>query len=352
MKIVFMHMTMGLSNRGSEVVVDSLATELSKQHKVLVIHAGELPQKPYETKRVYPLSHPPTPAPTNLLEKLLFRLHLDGESGQVVQFTQASLLLLRQYHPDVIIPINGSLQLRLLRSQNLGAKLVCFGHAGIGHHDRDTLRASPDMFVALTPSSFSWAQTLAYSHCKVRLIPNPLVHGKAHKIKLALGQKVVMTAGALSAYKNILNIVKAIRFTSASLLLIGDGEQSLEIAKELSTLPNEFKWLKSVEPSEMPSYYASSDIFCFVPSQQEAFGMVYLEAMAAGLPIIASDDQIRREIVGSRGTYVYPDDIHAIADAINNTNKQPKLDYTHELAPYGITRVVTQLEQELNDLLK
>jgi glycosyltransferase involved in cell wall biosynthesis len=71
----------------------------------------------------------------------------------------------------------------------------------------------------------------------------------------------------------------------------------------------------------------------------------------AGLPVVASDDPIRREIVGSKGLYVEPHDIRSITDAIEKGTKMAKIDYKSELKPFMLENVVSQLEKELHDLI-
>jgi glycosyltransferase involved in cell wall biosynthesis len=353
MKIVFLHLTMGLVERGSEISTDLLASSLAKDNEVLVIQSGPITKKPYQVKRVYPLAAAPTPAPTNLLEKILSRLYFDDASHKIGAFTLAALPLIKKFDPDIIVATNGLPQLRLLQGQALKAKIVVFGHAGIGYHDLDSLRTDPDLFIALTPSAAHWAGTHKRKATRVVMIPNASLSRPARTIKpvdLLLPSPVVMVVGALSKYKNIDLVIETIRGAAVSFLLIGDGEEHENIAKQLATLPNDFRWIHHASQAELPAYYAAADVFCFVPDPQEAFGMVYLEAMAAGLPIVASDDPIRRELIGEHGIYVDPHDHAAISTGINRALSLGKVDYSQELKPYALSTVIKSIQKEFHDL--
>ena len=354
MKIAFLHMTMGLTDRGSEAVVDMLASALAKKHDVMVIQSGKIAKKRYTAKRIAPLEVAPIPAPRNLLDKFLFRLHVDQESGHVATFTIAALPILKKFAPDVIVAINGPLQLRILNDQHMSVKIVVFGHAGIGYHDRDTLRACPDLFIALTPRAEAWAKQSAEALTKVVYIPNPIdttQYANMPPAALTLDKPIVLTVAALSAYKNVLPTIQAVRQTICSYLLIGDGEQSEAVAREFSTFSNSFLWVKHVEMANIPGYYQTADVFCFTPDRQESFGMVYLEAMAVGLPIVASDDGVRRDLIGKQGIYVNPHNPTEIANGIARALKLGKLDYTNELVAYKLDTVVQKIENELHALI-
>lgn len=351
MKIAFLHMTMGITSRGSEVVVDNIAKSLSKNNTVMVIQSGSVEPKSYLVKRVFPLTTALSVAPKNIFQKLLFRLHLDAESGAVANFTMEAKSNLTQFDPDIIVAVNGPLQVRILKRMALKAKIVVFGHAGIGYHDRDNLKSKPNLFVALTPQSFAWAKNIASIFTHVAYIPNPIIVKKYANRKLNLPDPIVLTVSALSKYKNIDKIVDAIKSTSLSWVLIGDGEEREIIENKLSKLANDFRWIRSINQSEIMDYYQSADIFCHIPDSQEAFGMVYLEAMSAGLPIVASDDPIRRSIIGNQGLFVDPHNTEQIASAIMQAAKLGKLDYKNELKPFALNTVVSQLEKEFHELI-
>lgn len=355
MKIAFLHMTMGITDRGSEVVIDQLATALAQHNEVLVIQSGPTQPKPYQVKRVQPMNIAPPPAPNKFFDKLLFRMHLDQESGAVAEFTRASLPEIKKFNPDIIVAVNGSLQLHILQGLALQAKVVAFGHAGIGYHDRDVLRARPDLFVALTRSAEVWANRLCHRQTRVVYIPNPIdlaLYQHPVPAQLNLDKPIILTIGALSAYKNILNVVSAIRSTPSSFLLIGDGEQSSELSHAFSTLANNFLWIKHLDRAKMPAHYAIADVFCFIPDPQESFGMVYLEAMASGLPIVASDDPIRRDLIGKHGIFVDPHNISSIVEGLKLAQTTGKIDYSAQLKAYDLRLVVTQIDKEFHDLLK
>jgi len=350
-KIAFLHFTMGLVNRGSEISTDIIATALGKQHQVTVFQSGPLISKVYKTICIHPLVQAPTPAPTNIITKLLSRLYLDNASITAKKFTQQCIPELQKLKPDIIIATNGLPQLKVLKKANLNAKIVVFGRAGIGYHDKDSLKARPDLFVALTPQAKLWANTIAKPTTKVVYIPNPVMKVEAKAIDLNLPRPIVLTVGALSRYKNIPAVIKAVSKLQASLVLIGDGEESAHVQSALSHFPGDFRWLKHVDPTEISSYYASSDIFCFVPDPQEAFGRVYLEAMAVGLPIVASNDPIRRGIVGAKGHYADPHNLDSVVSALQTASTTGRVDYTKDLMPYQPKTVVAQIEKEINALI-
>lgn len=70
-----------------------------------------------------------------------------------------------------------------------------------------------------------------------------------------------------------------------------------------------------------------SESMCFVlPSKYETFGVVYIEAMACGLPVICTDFLLWQEIIDKYkcGIYVNPNDVNAIADAIKYLMNNPE----------------------------
>jgi glycosyltransferase involved in cell wall biosynthesis len=137
---------------------------------------------------------------------------------------------------------------------------------------------------------------------KVQLIPNGVdlkkfgkefSYGELEELRNSLGikpdDKVVLTSSRLEKKNNIGSLVEAMNHTKkdfgAKLIIIGDGSlrNYLETKAEDNVL-----FLGTVEHKELPKYMAIANIFVR-PSISEGLGTAFIEAMAAGLPIVGTD---------------------------------------------------------------
>lgn len=108
------------------------------------------------------------------------------------------------------------------------------------------------------------------------------------------------------------------------LTVIGDGEARGDI---LDLLPTErIDWLGALDPEELPDHYARHDLFVW-PAIREAFGLVFLEAQAAGLGVIAGDTFGVPDIVkhGETGLLSAEGDAHELARHLRKVLEQPNL---------------------------
>jgi glycosyltransferase involved in cell wall biosynthesis len=87
--------------------------------------------------------------------------------------------------------------------------------------------------------------------------------------------------------------------------------------------------------STLPALYQQADIFVF-PSYTESFGHPMVEAMATGLPIVAADVPVNREICGESAIYFPPFDVAACAEAIKRVAEDGQL--RERLRAEGIAR--------------
>lgn len=107
--------------------------------------------------------------------------------------------------------------------------------------------------------------------------------------------------------------------------IVGNGPQRgrlHEIARRLR-LESVVHWLGDISLSRLAREYNRADVFC-LPSAQEGFGIVFLEAMAAGKPIVAARAAAVPEVV-RHGILVDPGDSDALADALLHLYRHPEI---------------------------
>jgi glycosyltransferase involved in cell wall biosynthesis len=129
-------------------------------------------------------------------------------------------------------------------------------------------------------------------------------------------QLIVLMVSALIPSKRVEAGIEAVsQIPNAHLVVAGDGplRQSLE-ARAAGLLPGRFTRLL-VGSEEMPQLYRSADVFLHL-SKEEAFGNVFVEAMACGLPIVGHDTPRLRWILGDEGILLDTEDLTAVARRI------------------------------------
>jgi phosphatidylinositol alpha-mannosyltransferase len=91
--------------------------------------------------------------------------------------------------------------------------------------------------------------------------------------------------------------------------------------------PGNIVFTGSVSDADLPRYYATADVFCAPSTGGESFGMILVEAMAMGKPIVASGIVGYRQVVthGVHGLLVEPKDERALALALGDLLENPAL---------------------------
>jgi phosphatidylinositol alpha-mannosyltransferase len=103
------------------------------------------------------------------------------------------------------------------------------------------------------------------------------------------------------------------------LIIVGEkGVRTLLCPRPLNLAGAEIVWAGRIHPDVLPRYYATADIFCSPATGQESFGIVLLEAMASGVPVVASDIPGYRTAVtpGREGFLVPPKNPEALAETL------------------------------------
>jgi rhamnosyl/mannosyltransferase len=156
-----------------------------------------------------------------------------------------------------------------------------------------------DAIVATSERYLASSAELAPYRSKVRVIPYGIDLGafspalregtQARELRVKYGPRLLLAAGRLIYYKGFEFLLDAMKHVRGHLLLIGDGPLRRELQQRASRngVEDRVTFIGSVQNSEMGPYYGAADVFV-LPSvaRSEAFGIVQIEAMGAGLPVV------------------------------------------------------------------
>jgi len=147
------------------------------------------------------------------------------------------------------------------------------------------------------------------------------------------GTANILFVGRFEQRKGLLVLLKAFRVLRRSgldcrLIVVGSGPQEREVRRYIAT-----RGLKGVEllgrvgDAEKARLFATADVFVSPATGQESFGIVLLEAMAAGTPIVCSDIHGYKGVVrrGEEALLVPPRDHQALVGAVSRLLEDPAL---------------------------
>lgn len=171
--------------------------------------------------------------------------------------------------------------------------------------------------------------------CKnIEVIPNGInlekfgnLNREENRKKLGLKDEfVIMTVARLEKVKGMEYLIGAVK--DFKLLIIGDGSErkNLENLVKNLHLEDKVKFLGQISNEMMPEMLVVAD--CFVlPSVKEGFGIVILEAMAVGVPVIGTRVGGILDIIedGKNGILVEPEDSKGISNAVLKIYSHPEL---------------------------
>jgi len=143
---------------------------------------------------------------------------------------------------------------------------------------------------------------------------------------------VLLFVGRLRYYKGVDILLHAlVHVPRAILWIVGRGPMERawqRLARSLG-IASRVRFLGDVAEADLPLYYAAADLFVLPAVQRaEAFGLVLVEAMAAGLPVISTELGTGTSFInvhGETGLVVPAGDARALADAIRTTLASPEL---------------------------
>lgn len=158
-------------------------------------------------------------------------------------------------------------------------------------------------------------------------------HDRVEKIKKDYGEKpIIFSVGRLVYYKGFEYLITAMKNLDAQLFIGGTGPFESKLKKQIADLKIESKvhLLGRISEEDIGSFYQVCDVFC-LPSVEraEAFGLVQVEAMYFGRPIVSTNipgsgtGWVNQD--GKTGIVVPPKDSVKLAEALSRLIKDKKL---------------------------
>jgi glycosyltransferase involved in cell wall biosynthesis len=149
------------------------------------------------------------------------------------------------------------------------------------------------------------------------------------------GRTVIMTLSRLPAqetgkgHDEVLEVLPdlADEIPDLTYLVCGDGPDRPRLERKAKQLGVDDRVLFAgyIPEEEKADHYRCADAFV-MPGRTEGFGIVYLEALACGIPVVASSADASREAVrdGALGEVVDPDHLESVKVGIRNVLKEPR----------------------------
>jgi len=331
-RIAVLCASFGRVARGIETVVEELCLRRLGQHYPIDLYGPpEAPELPAPHRVIRIPCRPRTDDKVKIYDDICRLLHWPMPGGHNYEVLTYTLALLDSPFMGnsylAVFNYAGPYAGLLCRGKRFfdGSRFIHSGQAGRGPVEVMQARLGPDHYIPLSVPARTWLQRKRLLSGWGPVIPNGVdteYFKPGPGITVGVPRPIFFFAGALDDMKRPLLAVEAVARTNGSLLMAGDGELADEVARRGNELLGErFKLLGEVSREEMLSCYNGCDIFT-LPSFAEPFGIVLLEAMACGKPVVTQRDEIREWLVGDAGLLCECADIAAYADTLKAAVEQ------------------------------
>lgn len=355
-----------------QTVAMQLSAHLASQHETYIVSALGPDQQPYEN--------------IDGVQYLRVKTQLDGIWHHINKITLkptfyeyllVASIVIKKLAPDILVVHNRPTYISQLRRQ-LGrySKIILYEH---NHNINDMLSDKRgrrvldqcDMVIELSEYSKKYDigtryPDQLYKACVVnngvdaqRFVPFWEARSARDDLRTSLGlqgKKVILFSGAIRERKGVHTVVEAMvrvlaQHPDTVLLIAGGSAQNTEakdkfskkLYKKAKKHGDAIRFLGFIPHDEMHKYYQAADIYCAPSVWDEPFGLVMLEAMATGLPVVSSKRGGIPEVVadGQTGLLVEdPEHPEELADKLIKLLVNPAL--CQKMGHKGRERVLKQ----------
>jgi phosphatidylinositol alpha-mannosyltransferase len=235
---------------------------------------------------------------------------------------------LEEFKPDVVhlheplIPSVSLLALWSTRSPTVGT-FHAAAESSLGYRAASPVlgRAARSLTVRTAVSDAARELACRYFPGEYMLTPNGVEierFSRAEPLDLGPGKKVVFLS-RIERRKGLEVLIQAmtrLRDTDAVLVVAGGGPKEKQCRRLARQLGVPARFVGVLPDQDVPRLYASADVYCAPGLGRESFGIVLVEAMAAGAPVVCSDLPGFRAVVGGAANLVPAGQPGALADAL------------------------------------
>lgn len=326
---------------GIEIVAESIAKILKESnYESVVLTFNNINKLEEETIDGVKVKRLPT-----IFEKGSVRLSNKYKKNMKKESQNANLILF--HFPSVQPEID-----LLFSNKYRNAKKICFYHSdivgkgflGIIYNKIVTQKflEKMDKIIVTSPNMKDGSKELEKFQDKIEIVPlfvdtTHFYYREKNKREFLLSrfknkkEKIVMYIGRLGRFKGLEYLIEAFQKLDKKngLVIIGKGVKEKELNTKVQelNLEHDVLFLDFVPHEELPEYYSSADLFVLPSIERgESFGLVAVEAMACGIPVITTElgtGTSFHNIDGITGKVIEPRNSIALAKAINEILENP-----------------------------
>ncbi len=347
MKVAILCPGFGWDRRGTERVTEEIVSRLSADYKPIVYslclnHTAK--ESSWLTQRGGRLRRVPAIPRTHFLARCYSPLARRAgvylwSPGDFEAMTFATNLLpwLLYDKPDVVLSFAGPSSgrvCRILRALRGTPFLHSAQGMAQGRLEWIHARQRPNRYLATSVPNRQWIEARA-PWLTTHLVPNGVDCSRfcpdGEIAALPLKPPVILFVGAIDPVKRPDLTIRAVARLNAdcagngggaSLLMIGDGRIRPQIERMgLQVLGDRFLLVPSIENQNLPAYYRASSVFTLATAA-EPFGIVFLEAMACNVPVVAHEGPVQGWLLEGGGVCCDCENEHEYAAALKAALKK------------------------------
>lgn len=147
----------------------------------------------------------------------------------------------------------------------------------------------------------------------------------------------LLFVGRLTQAKNLDTVIRALKYLSKwKLTIVGSGDrEKYEKLAQKNGVESQINWIESLPNDQIAKLMKNHSVFC-VPSKWEGFGVVFLEAVSVGIPVVTSDippmnEYLSRDVVSFVKDYENPSVLAKNIESALNKPSDKLIDYAKHI---------------------